>query len=82
MPSRQSLDSGSVVLSALLIVADLQVCEEWFNRMRPLLLRLSHATAKHTSTIGHAYTLLNMLKVQMRTFLAEPRPAEVIQSFP
>ena len=49
----------------------MQVCEEWFTRMRPLLLRLSVAAEKHTSVIHHSHATLVGLKLQMRALLAE-----------
>ncbi len=53
----------------------LQVCEEWFNRMRPLLLRLSFATDKHSSTVAYACGLLQTAKAQMKALLAESKAA-------
>lgn len=43
--------------------------------MRPLLLRLSYAADKHSSTIAYAYSMLSLLKSQMRNLLAEPKKA-------
>ena len=53
----------------------MQVCEEWFIRMRPMLLRLSFATDKHSSTVAYAFGLLRTAKVQLKTLLAETKAA-------
>lgn len=48
----------------------LQVCEDWFVRMRPLLLRTSAAAAMHHATIRHGLRRLADLKHQMQGLLA------------
>ncbi len=57
----------------------MQVCDDWFARIRPLLLRLSLVADKHTSVIQHAHATLAGLKQQMRAILAdyESRAAEL-----
>ena len=44
----------------------LQVCEDWFNRMRLLLLRTSAASNAPHLTLHHAYARLVDLKSQLR----------------
>lgn len=43
-----------------------QVCEDWFSRMRMLLLRTSAAGNNHALTLHHAYARLGDLKTQLR----------------
>ena len=50
-----------------------QVCEEWFARMRPLLLRLAVAVDAHPAVLSHATAQLADLKGQLRAMLAEPK---------
>ena len=51
----------------------MQVCEEWFARMRPLLLRLAVAVDAHPAVLSHATAQLADLKGQLRAMLAEPK---------
>lgn len=44
----------------------MQVCEDWFARMRMLLLRTSAAANNHALTLHHAYARLGDLKSQLR----------------
>ena len=60
-----------------------QVCEDWFARMRMLLLRTSAAGNNHALTLHHAYARLGDLKTQLRhlqlaaaTELAQQQQAE------
>ena len=57
----------------------MQVCEEWFNRMRPLLLRLSFATDKHSSTIVYAYRLVQAAKAQLKVLLADMKASDAVK---
>lgn len=60
--------------------------------MRPLLLRLSFATDKHSSTIAHAYGLVQAAKAQLKVLLANAKdsdaakvdvwPAEIASGLP
>lgn len=51
---------GSIVLSVAL-----QVCEDWFARMRILLLRACAAANNHALALYHAYARLGDLKSQL-----------------
>ena len=48
----------------------MQVCEDWFARMRGLMLRASVQVDHHHAVIYHAYARISELKGQLRTLLA------------
>ncbi|KAK9805272.1 hypothetical protein WJX72_010214 [[Myrmecia] bisecta] len=52
-----------------------KVCEDWFMRMRPLLMRTAAASEHHQATLHHALARLAELRSQMRILAANAAPA-------
>lgn len=68
--------------SGILNVAGLQVCEEWFARIRPLLLRLATLVDAQSAVISHSFARITELKAQLRALLAAPKDLNALGTKP